>query len=34
MTDILSKQTASMLLAKEENLLNWNDTLENLKKTA
>lgn len=33
MTDILSKQTPSMLSAKEENLLNWNDTLEKLKKT-
>jgi len=33
MTDIVSKQTSSILLAKEENLLNWNDALEKLKKT-
>jgi len=33
MNDILSKQTSDILLAKEENLLNWNETLEKLKKT-
>ena len=33
MTDMLSKQSANILLAKEENLLNWNDTLDKLKKT-
>ena len=33
MTDILSKQTSNILVAKEENLLNWNETLEKLKKT-
>ena len=33
MNDILSKQTSDILLAKEENLLNWNATLEKLKKT-
>ena len=33
MTDILSKQASDVLLAKEENSLNWNDALENLKKT-
>ena len=33
MTDILSKQTSNVLVAKEENLLNWNKTLEKLKKT-
>ena len=33
MTDTLSKQSANILLAKEENLLNWNDTLDKLKKT-
>ena len=33
MTDIVSKQASNILLAKEENLLNWNDALEKLKKT-
>ena len=33
MTDTLSKQSENILLAKEENLLNWNDTLDKLKKT-
>ena len=33
MTDILSKQTSNVLVAKEENLLNWNETVEKLKKT-
>ena len=33
MTDLLSKQDADMLKAKEENLLNWNEILEKLKKT-
>ena len=33
MTDISSKQTADILLAKEENLLNWNEVLEKFKKT-
>ena len=33
MTDILTKQASDVLLAKEENSLNWNDALENLKKT-
>ena len=33
MTDTLSKQNTDILLAKEENVLNWNETLEKLKKT-
>ena len=33
MSDIFSKRTSDILLAKEENLLNWNDALEKLKKT-
>ena len=33
MTDISSKQTSDILLAKEENLLNWNEVLEKFKKT-
>ena len=33
MTDILSKQTSNVLVAKEENLLNWNETVEKLKRT-
>ena len=33
MKDLLPKQTASTLVAKEENFLNWNDILEKLKKT-
>ena len=33
MTDILSKRTSDILLAKEENFLNWNEILEKLKKT-
>ena len=33
MTDISSKQTSDILLAKEENLLNWNAVLEKFKKT-
>ena len=33
MTDIVSKQASNILLAKEENLINWNDALEKLKKT-
>ena len=32
MTKILSKQSSSIPLAKEENLLNWNEILEMLKK--
>ena len=32
MTDILSKQNASILLAKEESQLNWNEVLGKLKK--
>ena len=32
MTDILSKRTSDILLAKEENFLNWNEILEKLKK--
>ena len=33
MTDISSKQTSDILLAKEENLLNWNEVIEKFKKT-
>ena len=33
MTDILPKQASDNLLAKEENLLNWNNVLEKLKRT-
>ena len=33
MSDTLSKQTPDILLAKEEDLLNWNDTLAKLKIT-
>jgi len=33
MTEILSKQASSILLAKEENLLNWIDILQKLKRT-
>ena len=32
MTEILSKQNADVLLAKEENLLNWNEVLKMFKK--
>ena len=32
MTDLLSKQDADMLKAKEENLLNWNEILKMFKK--
>ena len=32
MTDILSKQTIQSTTSKEENLLNWNEVLKNLKK--
>ena len=33
MTEIISKQASSVLLPKEENLLNWNKILEKFKKT-
>ena len=33
MTEILPKQSSSILLAKEENLLNWNEVLNMFKKT-
>jgi len=33
MTDILSKKSSDNLLAKEENILNWNEILEKFKKT-
>ena len=33
MTDILSKETSNVTLAKEENLLIWNEILEKFKKT-
>jgi len=33
MTEILSKQSSNILLAKEENLLNWNEVLKMSKKT-
>ena len=33
MTDMLSKKTSDNLLAKEENILNWNEILEKFKKT-
>jgi len=33
MTDILSKRTSDILLAKEENSINWKEVLEKLKKT-
>jgi len=33
MSDTLSKKISSPLLAKEENVLNWNEVLEKLKKT-
>jgi len=33
MTDLLSKQDVSVLAAKEEKLLNWNEILEKFKKT-
>ena len=33
MTEILSKQSSNILLAKEESLLNWNEVLEMSKKT-
>ena len=33
MTDILSKETSNVFLAKEENLLVWNEILEKFKKT-
>ena len=33
MTDILSKKDSDILLAKEENLLNWNEVLEKFKKS-
>ena len=33
MTEILSKQSSNILLAKEESLLNWNEVLEMFKKT-
>ena len=33
MTEILSKQSSNVLLAKEESLLNWNEVLEMFKKT-
>jgi len=33
MTDMLSKQSSDVPLAKEENFLNWNETLEKLKRT-
>ena len=33
MTDILSKQNQDNLVAKEENLINWNEVLEKFKKT-
>ena len=33
MKDLLQKQTANALAAKEENFLNWNEVLEKLKKT-
>jgi len=32
MTEILSKQSSNILLAKEESLLNWNEVLEKFKK--
>ena len=33
MTDTLTKKNSGTLLAKEENIINWNETLEKLKKT-
>ena len=33
MTEILSKQTSSEVLAQEENLLDWNEVLKNIKTT-
>ena len=33
MTDVLSKETSNVFLAKEENLLVWNEILEKFKKT-
>ena len=33
MTDIISKQKLDILLAKEENVINWNEVLEKSKKT-
>ena len=33
MTDILSNKASGILLAKEENFLNWNEILEKSKKT-
>ena len=33
MKEMLSNQPPSVLVAKEENQLNWNEVLENLKKT-
>ena len=33
MSDILSKETSNVFLAKEENLLVWNEILEKFKKT-
>ena len=33
MTEILSKQTSSEFLAQEENLLDWNEVLKNIKTT-
>ena len=32
MTDILSKQNTDILLAKEENQLNWNEVIEKFKR--
>jgi len=33
MTDILTKQDSNILVAKEENLLNWNEVLEKFRRT-
>ena len=33
MKDLMSKQNLNVPVAKEENILNWNDVLEKLKKT-
>ena len=33
MTEILSKQTSSEVFAQEENLLDWNEVLNNFKRT-
>ena len=33
MTETLSKRTSSVVLAQEENLLDWNEVLKNFKTT-